>query len=434
MADPNFNEMMSITKKVDPRRTQVVSKQTKFAEFPVEEYRSRYAKAIALMEHEGLDALLVTQEENVRYFTGYLSILWCSLFRPYVALLPRDPSVGPSLIVPAQETGNALHTSWVNDVHLYPDQENPVPHILAEIKKKGLETGMIGTELGFGMRLGMNVNQFEELRSSLASGRIVDGTPIIQGVRMIKSAAEIECLRRACEISQTATQAGWEALRPGMTEKELAAIMASTMYREGAEMGTKASFFAMMAGPDRYKTVNALASDKVIEEGDFVIVDGGAVYKGYATDFIRQAVLGSPTQEQQRFFDIAREANDAAIQVIGPGVSGADVYEAGMKVFERHDVLEYNVLNIIGHGVGMDLHEVPWLGERDKVYSASTILEPGMVVCIEPVFAGANDPEWQKGIWIQEDKVVVTATGHEVITNQLSKELWVQQPKVHATA
>lgn len=429
MEEPNFNEMLEVTKKVDPTQVQVASKDAAFAEFPFEEYRSRYAKAIALMEQQGLDALLVTQEENVRYFAGYLSILWCSLFRPYVALLPRDPSLGPSLIVPGQEGGNAEHTSWVKDVYIYPDQENPVPHILAEIKNKGLDKGAIGTELGFGMRLGMNINQFEELRNSLSPGRIVDGTPIIQAVRMVKSPTEIECIRRACEISQTGTQAGWEALHEGMTEKELMAVIASTMYREGAEAGTKPSFFAMMAGPTRYKTVNALASDNVIHEGDFVIVDGGAVYKGYATDYIRQACLGEPTEEQRRFFNVALEANNAAIEAIRPGVSGADVYEAGMKVFEREGVLEHNLLNIVGHGVGMDLHEVPWLGERGKVYTSGTVLEPGMVVCIEPVFAGANDPDWRKGVWIQEDKVAVTDSGHEVLTSQLSKEIWVaKQP------
>src|SRR4051794_28541668 len=91
----------------------VASHAPPFAEFPVDEYHLRYAKACKLMEQHDLDALLVTQDLDVRYFSGYLSILWCSRFRPYVALLPRDPSVGPTLIVPAQETGNAISTSWI---------------------------------------------------------------------------------------------------------------------------------------------------------------------------------------------------------------------------------------------------------------------------------------------------------------------------------
>lgn len=424
--EPDFNAMLEVARAADPASLQITVNTPEFAEFPFEEYRWRYAKAIRLMEHLGIDALLVTQEENVRYFAGYLSILWCSLFRPYVALLPRDPSIGPTLIVPTQETGNAVKTSWINDRTIYPDQENPIPHIVSALSERGLEAGVIATELGFGTRLGMNINQFEELRA-LTPGRFVDGTPLIQTARMVKSEAEIGRIRRACQISQTATRAGWEALHEGMTEKELMQVVVSEMYRQGAEPGTKPSFFGVSAGPRRYQVVNALASDYAIQRGDFVFIDGGAVYGGYATDYIRQACLGQPTDEQRRFYEIALEANDAAIAAIRPGVSGADVYEAGMKVFEKYGVLEYNVLNIVGHGVGMDLHEVPWLGERDKVYTAGTVLEAGMVVCIEPVFAGANDPSWEKGVWIQEDKVVVTESGHEIITDDLSKDLWLQE-------
>ena len=97
-----------------------------------------------------------------------------------------------------------------------------------------------------------------------------------------------------------------------------------------------------------------------------------------------------------------------------------------MAVFKSQGVFDYNQLTIVGHGVGMDVHEVPWLGERDTVYTSGTVLEPGMVVCIEPVFAGYNDPDWKKGIWIQEDKVLVTDSGPEILTSNLSKELWIQ--------
>jgi Xaa-Pro aminopeptidase len=186
----------------------------------------------------------------------------------------------------------------------------------------------------------------------------------------------------------------------------------------------------MASGPLRYKLgANAVASDYALNDGDLVLMDGGAVFGGYVTDYIRQACVGHPTDEQLSFFAITVEANDAAIAAIRPGVSGADVYEAAMDVFDRRDVRKYTVNNIIGHGVGMDIHEVPWLGERDTVYTSGTILQPGMVVCVEPVFARANDPERKKGTWIVEDKVLITETGHEVLTANLSKELWIHTPR-----
>jgi Xaa-Pro aminopeptidase len=217
-----------------------------------------------------------------------------------------------------------------------------------------------------------------------------------------------------------------------MTEKELASVMASTMYAEGAEFGAQPSFLVIMSGPDRYQTVNALASDKPVEEGDLVLIDGGAVFGGYSTDFIRQACLGEPTADQRRWFEICVEANDASIAAIRPGVSGADVYDAGIAVFEREGLLEHNVLNIVGHGTGMEVHELPWLGERDSVYTAETVLEPGMVVCIEPVIAGMDGPQWRAGAFIVEEKVLVTETGAEVLTTDLDKDLWVQPVHDHA--
>jgi Xaa-Pro aminopeptidase len=243
---------------------------------------------------------------------------------------------------------------------------------------------------------------------------------------MIKSPAEVERIRKACEISQIGTRAGWEALRPGITEKQLMAVVCSAMFAAGAEPGTRPSFFGMGAGPSRYKLgANAFPSDYALQQGDLVLMDGGAVFGGYVTDYIRQACVGHPTQEQQGFFEITVEANNAAIESIRPGVSGADVYEAAMAVFDRRQVRQYTVNNIVGHGVGMDIHEVPWLGERDAVYTSGTLLQPGMVVCIEPVFARANDPDRRKGTWIVEDKVLVTQTGHEVVTASLSKDLWI---------
>jgi Xaa-Pro dipeptidase len=421
-----FNRLLSRIRDVDGSKLDLRSHAARFGEFPVEEYRRRYARAVRLMDEEGLDALLLTHELNVRYFTGYLTILWESRFRSLVALLPRDVEKGPTLILPGQETGNALGTSWVPDRILYPDQEPVVPHLVQALRDKGLEGGRIGMELGFGTRLGMTQEDFSAFRSAVPSAEIIDAATIAQTVRMVKSPAEVERIRRACEISQAAIRAGFTALRPGMTEKELAAILGSTMYAEGAELGSRPTFLTVDAYPGRRKMVNSIASDHRIAEGEMVMVDGGATHGGYATDFIRQACLGEPTPDQRRWFDVAVEANDAAIAAIRPGAAGADVYEAGLAVFEKHGLSRYNVLNIVGHGTGMEIHELPWLGERGAVYSSETVLEPGMVFCVEPVIAGMDGPDWNAGIFIVEDKVLVTQTGHEVLTNSLSKDLWVQ--------
>ena len=138
--EPNFNAMLETIRGVTASSIAVASHDAPLAEFPLDEYLLRYAKACRLMEEHDLDALLVTHDLDVRYFSGYLSILWCSRFRPYVALLPRDPSVGPMLIVPAQETGNAMSTSWIANRLIYPDQEDP-----ARTSRRRSETLVSGT-------------------------------------------------------------------------------------------------------------------------------------------------------------------------------------------------------------------------------------------------------------------------------------------------
>jgi Xaa-Pro aminopeptidase len=402
-----------------------------WSDFPKQEYLERWNRASQLMEEENVDVLLLTQYENVRYFSGYLSILWLSKFRPLVAILPKDQSIQPSIILPGQERGNSL-TSWIDDVIIYSDQVDPIPYISECLKGKGFSRANIGAELGFGERLGCTYHQFEELKARLPDAQFVSATRLIQEVRMHKSPAEVECLRKACEISQKGVKAGWEALQPGITERELVSIMVSTMYREGAEAGISPSLYAIRAGRRRNKIGNALPTDTVIQEGDFVVVDGGACYKGYVCDFIRQAFVGNPSKDQLDLFNLTVEANDAAIASIKPGVTGADVYEATVKVFEQAGLGKFSQYNIVGHGIGLEIHELPWLGERDLVYSSDVMLKPGACLSVEPIISGLKDlkgtpdPNQETGRFIVEDVVAVTESGCENLTKSLSKQLWIK--------
>ncbi|MGE0821525.1 MAG: M24 family metallopeptidase [Candidatus Binatia bacterium] len=396
-------------------------KEPMFAEFPSDEYELRIARARALMETEGIDALLLTQQENVRYLAGYLSLLWISKFRPLLALLPRNPSISPTLILPGQEYGNAK-TSWIEEIAFYRDQEDPIDTVVNVLHKKGLRNKTVGVELGYGSRLGMAQVQWEDLRRSFA-GTFTDSAPLLRQLRGIKSPREIAMLQRACEISCIGVEAGWRALREGMSEKELAAIMISTMIQEGAE--PMKTFLCVTSGPLRYQIVNCPPSDYRLKRGDLVMIDGGATYNGYCTDFIRQACLGTPTSQQREWFDLAKTANDTAIAAIRPGARCADVYDAGRQVFIDAGLGDYGVINIIGHACGMEVHELPYVGERGQVETSDTIIEPGMVFCIEPIIAGMDSPRWEAGIFIQEDMVAVNETSCDILTTKLSKDLWL---------
>ena len=398
-------------------------KEPQFAEFPPEEYELRVTRVRALMEEEGLDALLLTQMENVRYLAGYLSLLWISKFRPLLALVPRDSALAPTLILPGQEYGNAK-TSWIENIAFYKDQDDPIGTVVNVLEKTGLKGLHVGVEQGYGSRLGMAQVQWEHLKQAFA-GTFVDSAPLLRRLRAIKSPREIAMLRRAGEISCIGVEAGWRALHVGMTEKELAAVMISSMIQEGAE--PMKTFLCVTSGPQRYQIVNCPPSDYQLKQGDLVMIDGGAAYNGYVTDFIRQACLGQPTAQQQEWFDLAKTANDTAIATIRPGVRCEEVYEAAHHVFREAGLGDYGVINIIGHSCGTEVHELPYVGERGQVETSDTVIEEGMVFCIEPLIAGMDSPRWEAGIFIQEDMVAVTETGCEILTNRLSKDLWIAE-------
>jgi Xaa-Pro aminopeptidase len=390
------------------------------AEFGAPEYSRRVNRLRALMNAEGMDAVLATQEENVRYFSGYLTMLWVSRFRPVVAVLPQE---GPAaLVVSGQEVGNANLTSWIEEAAPFPPQEPPVAFIVRELVSRGLTKGRIGIELGFGQRTGMSYHQLHELAELLPDAEIVDATPLMQSVRMLKSPEEISRLRRAADISSSGVAAAWGALREGQTEREILQAIGSSIFADGAEMGTHRSFFAVMAG-DRWQLSNAVASGYALRTGDSVVVDGGASYGGYACDFIRHASLGEPAAEHRRWYDASVAATEAAIEAIRPGVEARAVYDVGIDVLARAGFAAHNRMNIIGHGIGADVHELPWVGD-ETVFTADTILHEGMVLCIEP---GTSPPAASalRSQFIVEEEVEVTANGTNLLTSCLDKEIWV---------
>jgi Xaa-Pro aminopeptidase len=249
---------------------------------------------------------------------------------------------------------------------------------------------------------------------------------------MLKSDDELDRLTRASAISEAGVRAGWEALREGQTEREIVRNMAVRMYEAGAEVGTKPTFLGILAG-DRWRMANAVASDYRIKLGDLILIDGGATYRGYTCDFIRQASVGPLTEPQRRWFDAVIEANRAAVEAVRPGVPAHRIYEAALDVFRERGLAEGNRMNIVGHGVGMDVHELPWIGEADRVYSSDTTIREGMALCIEPG-ATAWNSDGPPGHFIVEDVIAVTSNGARVLTNSLSKEVWLSPAGVAAPA
>ncbi|MBZ5705437.1 MAG: Xaa-Pro peptidase family protein [Acidobacteriia bacterium] len=238
--------------------------------------------------------------------------------------------------------------------------------------------------------------------------RLKEAPPLVEEARMVKDAEEIERLRAAVMLGAGLFDCALTAIRPGVKEAEVAAEMEYAARRKGAD---QMSFETIIASGERSALPHGRASDAPIPAAGFVVCDFGVILAGYCSDMTRTVYVGRPTDEARGVYEAVREAQQAAVAAVRPGVSVGEVDGAARKLLQRNGLVR-NFTHSTGHGVGLEIHEAP------RVASGQTeTLHPGMVITIEP---GVYIPgKW--GVRI-EDMVVVTERGCEVLT-PTSKEL-----------
>ncbi|HEY2987636.1 MAG TPA: aminopeptidase P family N-terminal domain-containing protein, partial [Candidatus Binatia bacterium] len=167
--------------------------------FSEKEYLDRYDRAQALMERDGLDALVISEKNNYWYFTGLISYQLDHIQRPQICFLPKRGK--PMLLVYGNDKAKAKALSWAGEVRAYTDVPFPQAMIAGCLKEMGLGAAKLGFELGADQRLGFPVNYFSGLTEALPKAELKDGSGALTEMRLIKSAQEIECMRKACDIS-----------------------------------------------------------------------------------------------------------------------------------------------------------------------------------------------------------------------------------------
>jgi Xaa-Pro aminopeptidase len=391
-----------------------------FAPFPTEEFVARLQKAQRLMAEQGIDALLLTGKENVIYFSGLQTIGWDSKHRPLGVIIPQAADQEPLMVLPESLFHVARETSWIDELRPWGgwripgSPPDPVVGIQQAVAELGLTHGTIGLELGYGQRIAMSQADYVTLTIGLPDVNFVDESDLLWQLRTIKSPREVEAIRKVCAATTAAFESGFAAMRAGMTEKELAGIMFARMAQETNE---RPGFMMVRSGTRKYGMVNVTPFDKPLNKGELVVVDAGATYEDYWADFMRMASIGEPTAEQRRFFETELEAQQAGVAAIKPGVTTGEVFDACYSVFVKRGFTEHARLERIGHGVGLDVHEPPSIGR-----GTTTVIQPGMILTIEPIFSDL--PNYQIGNFALEDMVLVTETGHEVLS-LFPKELHV---------
>ncbi|HTM32782.1 MAG TPA: M24 family metallopeptidase [Vicinamibacterales bacterium] len=364
-----------------------------------EERRGRIEKARRLMAERKIDALMLTGGTSLVYFSG---IRWGLSERLFAMVLPVK---GDAFYVsPAFEEDRAREQIALGplgnsaDVRTWQEHEDPYQRIGQGLKDRGISSGVLGIE--------------ETVRFVFSDGvskaapmiKITSGTPVSAGCRAIKDAHELALMRLASQVTLKAYEAAWKALKDGMTQNDFASLVSQAHRKLGFEGGAGVQVGEYSALP------HGSITPQVVREGSILLIDGGCSVEGYSSDISRTFVLGKPTDKMKQVFDIEYQAQTAALQAAKPGVPCEAVDAAARKVIvDAGYGPDYKYFtHRLGHGMGMDGHEWPYL-----VKGNTLPLAPGMTFSDEP------------GIYIRgefgvriEDDMVITENGAELMTPQ----------------
>jgi Xaa-Pro dipeptidase len=354
--------------------------------------RRRLDRLRKAADHSGVAATVVTPGSDLRYLLGVSG----SSFERLTCLVVPTDGASPVFVSPALEyaglSGLGLEGLGV-DVRTWVDGEDPYALALT-----GIATDRVAVS-----DLTPALHAFR-LREAGATHQVLAG-PILRELRMRKAAAELEQLRLAgAAIDRVHARVG-EWLQPGRTEAEVGADIAAAIVEEGHAV---ADFVIVASGPNAASPHHSL-SDRVIERGELVVVDiGGPLPSGYNSDCTRTYAAGlAPTRDVTSAYAALQAAQEAAVVAVRPGVTCEEVDEAARSVL-RDAGLDRYFIHRTGHGIGLDVHEEPYIvGGNDLP------LEPGITFSVEP---GVYVPgEWGARI---EDIVAVTETGVERLNNR----------------
>lgn len=354
----------------------------------------RIERLVERLKAESLDGLLLINDSNIRYITGFTGS------DSYVVI----SEAARGFITDSRYTEQAKAECDGFEIIRW---RSPAP---------GLTDTLQSTCASYGIkRLGFEKNKvtyelYEKVSHGLKGIELVPTTGLVESIRYVKDEGEAECIGHAARIADEAFSEILNYIRVGVSEKDIERELQYLIKKKGAE---DIGFSTIVAAGKRSSLPHAIPSDKKIEKGDFITMDFGAMYMGYRSDMTRTIVAGEADGKQVEIYNIVKAAQQKAVNAIKAGVSGkvpddcarGHIRTAGYGDFFGHG---------LGHGVGLDIHEEPFMSP-----SCERTLEEGNIITVEP---GIYLPDWG-GVRI-EDTVLVKADGVAILTRS-SKELIV---------
>ncbi|HET8894225.1 MAG TPA: Xaa-Pro peptidase family protein [Gaiellaceae bacterium] len=352
-------------------------------------------KLLAAVEADGLDAIVATSPENVAYISGAAPPSQKTVrSRIAAAIVPR---VGGSEVIAVSLEGPVVRLqSRLDSIRLYQEfLEDPIEVIAQSLTNRGLAEGTIGVEARH-----LSVAEHQRLTEALPKADFVVIDDLLAHMRTIKTAAEIEAITVIGRAADAIALEVREHYGAGSTEREIASFVAERYADAG---GDGLTMLVVGSGP-RSAAVNAPATGRVLEPGDILRLDIIGTKAHYHSDVARTFVVGKPSSEQQRIYDLLLGVHNRCLESLRPGAITSDIYRIYKMAMDSARLEPYH---FVGHGLGITLHEEPFINELRSI-----ALEPGMVLCIEPLTL----LDGRFGIQI-EDEVVITVDGYNPISS-----------------
>jgi len=331
-------------------------------------------------------AFLVTNPKNIFYLTHFKGggILLCSTEENY---LITDSRYTEQAHLEARDCQIIVQEMKQSDA-----QTESFRKLIAELKIK---------EIGFESD-SLQVSTYLKYQTCMPRLKLIPFQNIIETIRMIKDSHEIELMKKSAQIAANSFIKTLYSLKTGVSELTVSARLSYDMRKNGAQ---KEAFDLIVTSGKRGTLIHGSPSNKKIREGEFIIIDFGCIFEMYHSDCTRSFILGDSNKEQKKIFDIVKKTQIETLQQVKAGKRCGELDDFARNMIEKSGYGNY-FSHSLGHGVGLDIHELPRLSPN-----AQTVLQPGMVVTVEPGIYISNIG----GVRI-EDTVVVTEKGCQILT------------------
>jgi Xaa-Pro dipeptidase len=360
----------------------------------------RQLKLTDLLREAKLTALALNPGPDLSYFT---ELDFHLMERPVIGIFPVKGK--PVLILPELEAAKTEGLDFNVESYFYSEDQSTWADVFkTALTDAGIKSGKLGV---IPRRIRMLELQF--IKEAAPEVEIVSGQSIVNTLRMIKGDHELDNMEEAVRIAECALTATLPAIKPGVTEKEIASKLVGRLLLSGSN--PELPFFPIVAFGPNSANPHAFPTDRGLKSGELVLIDWGANIEGYFSDITRTFAVGDVNPELEKIAEFVRKANAAGRAAVKPGVPTKQVDSAARKVIEDAGYGKF-FIHRTGHGLGRESHEEPNISQFDQ-----TILEPGMTFTIEPGIYLPN----RGGVRI-EDNIVVTEDGSRSLTN-LPREL-----------